>query len=63
MYSTRNYIQYLFFFLFLNFNFLAALCHMGDLGFLSRMELMPPAMEGWSPNHWTTREGPYIQYL
>ena len=50
-------------FFFFNFNFLATSCHVGDLGFLSRMELMPPEMEGRNPNHWTIREGPYIQYL
>ena len=24
---------------------------------------MTPAVEAWSPNHWTTREFPVVQYL
>ena len=26
------------------------------------MELVPPAVEAWSPNHWTTREVPTLMF-
>ena len=27
------------------------------------MELMPPAVEAWSPNHWTAKEFPEVNDL
>ena len=42
------------------FFFLAAPCSLWDLSSRPGMEPVPPAVEEWSPNHWTTREVPGV---
>ena len=38
--------------------FLAASCVLRDLSSLTRDRTWAPAVEAWSPNHWTAREVP-----
>ena len=51
--TKRILILFLLFFLLFC---LAVLCGMWELSSLTRVRLVPPALETWSPNHWTTRE-------
>ena len=51
--TKRILIHFLLFFLLFC---LAVLCDMWELSSLTRVRLVPPALETWSPNHWTTRE-------
>ena len=47
--------------IFFFFNVLPALRGTWDLSSLTRKPcLVPPALEGWSPTHWTTREVFYV---
>ena len=34
-----------------------------DVSSSTRIEPMPPTVEVWSPNHWTTREFPLITFF
>ena len=36
---------------------------MWDLSYLTRMEPVPPAVEAWNHNHWTSREDPILPGL
>ena len=45
------------------FNFLATSCGMRELNSPPRIKPMPPAVEAWSVNHWTTKEVLRIRFL
>ena len=49
---------------FFSTNFLGSTqCCMWDLSYLTRMEPVPPAVEAWNHNHWTSREDPILPGL
>ena len=41
-----------------SFFFFIVPINLWDLSYLTRGQIKPPAVEAWSPNHWTTREFP-----
>ena len=43
--------------------FLAVPCGFWDLVPRPEIEPVPPAVESWSPNHWTAREFPLMFFL
>ena len=59
-YFIADYVYNLFHFFIL---FLATQCGLRDLSSLTRDRTVPPAVEVWSPIHWTAREFPRICFF
>ena len=63
LFPSYYIIGILFALLFLPSFFSAVLLSLQDLSSLTGIQPMPPRVEAWSPNHWTTREFPFSTFL